>query len=129
MTLIENLNSELYFIQLYKELKHLFYAVVYSDRKIHKKEVDALREFELKHLTPFQPYSYSPGMNQSFYFQFEFDAIAYKNKNAAIVFKNFPNDLQRNTSNINEYFKASLIQAFEICSSLKIKQINWSKNI
>jgi hypothetical protein len=102
MTLIENLNSELYFIQLYKELKHL---------------------------TPFQPYSYSPGLNQSFYGQFEFKAIADKNKNAAVVFSNFPNDLQRTASNINEHFKASLIQAFEICSSLKIKQINWSKNI
>ena len=104
MTLTKNLNSEFYFKQLYKEFRHLLYAVVDSDRKIHKKEVDALREFEFKQLTPFQPYSYSPGLNQAFYAQFEFDAIADNNKDAAIVFSYFPNDLQRNQSNINEYF-------------------------
>lgn len=128
MTLAENLNSKLYFKQLYKELRHSLFAVAYLDGKIRKNEVDTLRDFELKHLAPFLPNSNSPGLNQAFYTQFEFEVIAGKNKDVAIVFSNFPNYLKRNASNINKHFKASLIQALEICSSLRIKQINWIKN-
>jgi hypothetical protein len=110
MTLAENLNSEFYFKQLYKELRHLLFAVADLDGKIRKHEVDALRDFELKHLAPFLPNAHSPGLNQAFYAQFEFEVIAGKNKDAAVVSSNFQNYLKRNASNINKHFKASLFK-------------------
>ena len=106
-------NSELNYKQFYKELGHLLYAVAYSDGKVRKKEVDALREFVLKELAPFEPSTDSSGMNQAFYAQFEFDDIANKNEEAIIVFSSFMNYLQKNTSNINEHLKSAIIQAVE----------------
>ena len=113
MAINKSLNSELNYKQFYKELGHLLYAVAYSDGKIRKKEVEALREFILKHLAPFEPSSDSSGMNQAFYAQFEFEDIADKNEDATIVFSNFMDFLQRNKSNINEHLKSSMIQALE----------------
>jgi uncharacterized tellurite resistance protein B-like protein len=113
MTLNKNLNSELNYKQFYKELGHLLYAVAYSDGKVRKKEVDALREFVLKELAPLEPSTDSSGMNQAFYAQFEFDDIADRNEDAASVFSNFMDYLQRNKSNINEHLKTSMIQAVE----------------
>jgi uncharacterized tellurite resistance protein B-like protein len=109
----KNLNSELNYKQFYKELGHLLYAVAYSDGKIRKKEVEALREFVLKQLAPFEPSSDSSGMNQAFYAQFEFEDIANRHENATIVFSSFINYLHRNKSNINEHLKTLMIQAVE----------------
>lgn len=106
-------NSELNYKQFYKELGHLLYAVAYSDGKVRKKEVDALREFVLKELAPFETSTDSSGMNQAFYTQFEFDDIANKNEEAIIVFSSFMNYVQKNTSNINEHLKSAIIQAVE----------------
>ncbi|MFO0479049.1 MAG: hypothetical protein ACK50L_09785 [Bacteroidota bacterium] len=106
-------NSELNYKQFYKELGHLLYAVAYSDGKVRKKEVDALREFVLKELAPFEPSTDSSGMNQAFYTQFEFEDIANKNEEATIVFSSFKDYLQKNASNINEQLKSSMIQAVE----------------
>jgi uncharacterized tellurite resistance protein B-like protein len=106
-------NSELNYKQFYKELGRLLYAVAYSDGQIRKKEVEALREFVLKQLAPFEPGSDSSGMNQAFYAQFEFEDIANKNEEAIIVFSSFMNYLQKNASNINEHLKSSMIQAVE----------------
>ena len=106
-------NSELNYKQFYKELGHLLYAVSYSDGKVRKKEVEALREFVLKELAPFEPSKDSSSMNQAFYTQFEFEDIADKNADAAIVFSNFMDYLQRNASNINGHLKTSMIHAVE----------------
>lgn len=108
-----NLNSELNYKQFYKELGHLLYAIAYSDGKIRKKEVEAIREFVLKQLAPFEPSSDSSGMNQAFYTQFEFEDIADKNEDATIVFSSFMGYLKKNASYINEHLKSSMIQAVE----------------
>lgn len=117
MTLAKNLNSKLYFKQLYKELRHLLFAVADLDGKMYKNEVEALHEFELMHLAPFLPNANSPGLNQAFYAQFEFEVIAGKNKDAAIVFSNFTNYLKRNASNINKHFKASLFKLWKFAQA------------
>jgi|LakMenEpi03Aug12_release.lakeMendotaPanAssembly.Ray.scaffolds.fasta_scaffold02793_38 hypothetical protein len=106
-------NSEMNYKQFYKELGHLLYAVAYSDGKVRKKEVNALREFVLKELAPFEPSKDSSGMNQAFYTQFEFDDIVNKNEEATIVFSSFMDYLQKNISRINEHLKSSMIEAVE----------------
>jgi len=112
-TSTNNLSTELNYKQFYKELGHLLYAVAYSDGKVRRKEVDALREFVLKELAPFEPTTDSSGMNQAFYAQFEFEDIANKNEDATIVFLSFTQYLQKNGSNINEHLKTSIIKAVE----------------
>lgn len=99
--------------QFYKELGHLLYAVAYSDGKVHREEVDALREFVLKELAPFEPTSDSSGMNLAFYTQFEFEDIAEKHAPASIVFWSFMQYLKTNASFINEHLKTSIIDAVE----------------
>ncbi|MCA6437164.1 MAG: hypothetical protein IM600_13075 [Bacteroidetes bacterium] len=106
-------NSEMNYKQFYKELGHLLYAVAYSDGKVRKKEVNALREFVLKELAPFEPSKDSSGMNQAFYTQFEFDDIVNKNEEATVVFSSFMDYLQKNISSINEHLKSSMIEAVE----------------
>lgn len=106
-------NSEMNYKQFYKELGHLLYAVAYSDGKVRKKEVNALHEFVLKELAPFEPSKDSSGMNQAFYTQFEFDDILNKNEEATIVFSSFMDYLQKNISSINEHLKSSMIEAVE----------------
>lgn len=112
-TSTNNLSTELNYKQFYKELGHLLYAVAYSDGKVRRKEVDALREFVLKELAPFEPTTDSSGMNQAFYAQFEFEDIANKNEDATMVFLSFTQYLQKNASNINEQLKTSIIKAVE----------------
>lgn len=112
-TSINNLNSELNYKQFYKEFGHLLYAVAYADGKIHKSEVEALREFVLKELAPFEPTSDSSGMNQAFYAQFEFEDIADRNEAANEVFISFIMYLKKNASYINEHLKTSIIKAVE----------------
>ncbi len=74
------------------------YAVAYSDGKVRKKEVDALREFVLKELAPSEPSTDFSGMNQAFYTQFEFEDIANKNGPATIVFLSFVEYLKKNAA-------------------------------
>jgi len=79
--------------QFCKELGHLLYVVAYSDGVIQKKEVEALREFVLKELVPFENSSDSSGMNKAFYTQFEFEDIADKSAPAEDVYRSFVNYL------------------------------------
>jgi uncharacterized tellurite resistance protein B-like protein len=113
MTLNKNLNSEWNYKQFYKELGHLLYAVAYSDGKVRKKEVDAMREFVLKELAPFEPSADSSGMNQAFYTQFEFEDIANRNEPAAIVFLSFVEYLKKNATRMDEHLKTAIVKAVE----------------
>lgn len=106
-------SKELNYKQFYKELGHLLYAIANSDGKVHKKEVDALREFVLKKLAPFEPTSDSSGMNQAFYTQFEFDDIADKHIPASEVFMSFVLYLKKNAPLLNEQLKSLIIKAVE----------------
>ena len=106
-------NSELNYKQFYKELGHLLYAVAYSDGKIRKKEVEALREFVLKQLAPFEPSSDSSGMNQAFYTQFEFEDIANKNEPATVVFLSFVEYLKKNATQMDDHLKTAIVKAVE----------------
>ena len=117
-------NSEMNYKQFYKELGHLLYAVAYSDGKVRKKEVDALREFVLKVLAPFEPSKDSSGMNQAFYTQFEFEDIANKNEPANIVFLSFIEYLKKNAAQMNDYIKTSIVKAVEKVAQATKKQIN-----
>lgn len=106
-------NSEINYKQFYKELGHLLYAIAYSDGKVRKKEVDALREFVLKELAPFEPSKDSSGMNQAFYTQFEFEDVANKNNSASIVFLSFVEYLKKNAVQMNDHLKTSIVKAVE----------------
>lgn len=117
-------NSEMNYKQFYKELGHLLYAVAYSDGKVRKKEVDALREFVLKVLAPFEPSKDSSGMNQAFYTQFVFEDIANKNEPANIVFLSFIEYLKKNAAQMNDYIKTSIVKAVEKVAQATKKQIN-----
>lgn len=99
--------------QFYKEFGHLLYAIASSDGKVHKKEVNALREFVLKELAPFEPTSDSSGMNQAFYTQFEFEDLADKHISASEVFMSFMQYLKNNAPLINKQLKSSIIKAVE----------------
>ncbi|MBI2271415.1 MAG: hypothetical protein HYU69_13815 [Bacteroidetes bacterium] len=99
--------------QFYKEFGHLLYAIASSDGKVRRKEVEALREFVLKELTPFELTSDSSGMNQAFYTQFEFDDMADKHIPASEVFMSFVQYLKSNAPLINEQLKNSIIKAVE----------------
>ena len=99
--------------QFYKELGHLLYAVSCTDGKVRKQEVEALREFVLKELAPFEPTSDSSGMNQAFYTQFEFDDIAEKQQPASEVFSQFLNYLKKNAPSINSHLKTAIIASVE----------------
>jgi uncharacterized tellurite resistance protein B-like protein len=99
--------------QFYKELGQLLYVVAYSDGVIQKKEVEALREFVLKELVPFEHSSDSSGMNKAFYTEFEFEAIADKRAPAEDVYRSFVNYLNENAFYINNQMRASLIKAVE----------------
>lgn len=106
-------NSEINYKQFYKELGHLLYAIAYSDGKVRKKEVDALREFVLKELAPFEPSKDSSGMNQAFYTQFEFEDVANKNNSASIVFLSFVEYLKKNAVQMNDHLKTSIVKTVE----------------
>lgn len=99
--------------QFYKELGHLLYAVSCSDGIVRRQEVEALREFVLKELAPFEPTSDSSGMNQAFYTQFEFDDLAEKQESATKVFSEFIKYLKKNASFINTHLKTAIIAAVE----------------
>lgn len=106
-------NEGLNYKQFYKELGRLLYAVAISDGKLHKKEADALLEFVLKELAPFEPDSDSSGMNKAFYTQFEFEDIADKRTPASEVFVSFTQYLKNNAPLINEQLKNLIIKAVE----------------
>jgi uncharacterized tellurite resistance protein B-like protein len=112
-TSIINFNIELNYKQFYKELGHLLYAVAYSDGKVRKKEVDALREFVLKELAPFEPSVDSSGMNQAFYTQFEFEDIVNKNEPATVVFLSFVKYLKKNAAQMDDHLKTAIVEAVE----------------
>ena len=105
--------TEFNFKQFYKELGHVLYVVAYSDGEIRKKEVEALREFVLKELAPFEHSSDSSGMNKAFYTQFEFDDIANKKASADEVYSSFVKYLNENGAHINNHLKSSIINAVE----------------
>jgi len=124
-------NAELNYKQFYKELGHLLYAVAYSDGKVRKKEVDALREFVLKELAPFEPSTDSSGMNQAFYTQFEFEDIASKNEPTTIVFLSFVEYLKKNAAQMDDHLKTAIVkavekvaQAYKKTNKLELEMIN-----
>jgi uncharacterized tellurite resistance protein B-like protein len=108
-----SLESGLNYKQFYKELGSLLYAIAYSDGQIQKEEVEALREFVLKELAPFEPVSDSSGMNLAFYTQFEFEDIEEKHAPASVMFWSFMRYLKSNAPLINEQLKTSIIKAVE----------------
>lgn len=108
-----NNEAGLNYKQFYKELGHLLYVVAFSDGVIQKKEVEALREFVLKELAPFEHSSDSSGMNKAFYTQFEFEDIAEKRAPAEEVYKSFVSYLNDNAFYINNQLKTSIIKAVE----------------
>jgi hypothetical protein len=124
-------NAELNYKQFYKELGHLLYAVAYSDGKVRKKEVDALREYVLKELAPFEPSTDSSGMNQAFYTQFEFEDIASKNEPTTIVFLSFVEYLKKNAAQMDDHLKTAIVkavekvaQAYKKTNKLELEMIN-----
>ncbi len=113
--------------QFYKELGRLLYAISSSDGKVRKQEVEALREFVLKELAPFEPSSDSSGMNKAFYTQFEFDDVLKKQISATEAFLDFSNYIKINAKHIDEHLKTSIINAVEKVASA-YKKTNKKEN-
>ena len=79
--------------------------------------MEALREFVLKELAPFEHSSDSSGMNKAFYTQFEFEDIADKRAPAEDVYRSFVHYLNENAFYINNQMRASIIKAVETVAS------------
>ena len=103
--------------QFYKELGRLLYAVAMADKKIHPKEVTALKEFVLHQLASVESTSDSSGMNQAFYTSFEFGAYAGQHVNIEEARSSFMKYLDEHILQINPELIDKAIEAIEKVAS------------
>lgn len=97
--------------QFYKELGRVLYSIADTDGKIRRQEKDAVREFIIKEILPFEKTADSSGMNQSFYALFEFEELQEKDMIADLVFLKFINYLKANQDILTQERKKWIIES------------------